>query len=222
MSLLPAKAKTAVAGFTLIEILVAVLIFALLSTAAYAALDILLRTQKAIQQRSFALQQLQTAVGRFERDIRQAITRGVHDEYGEPVPALRGTGAAIEISRGGLSNPLDEARASIERVGWSLNADSLTRVQHRTLDRASNSKPITTPIAENITRLQFRYLDGEQWRTQWPKPNSEAAQRDQLPRAVELIVDSSTFGEIRRIVECAQNPLAESNFSALAPSALPP
>lgn len=217
-----AKAKTSVAGFTLIEILVAVLIFALLSTAAYAALDILLRTQTALQERSLALQQLQMAIGRFERDIRQAISRGVHDEYGEPVPALRGVGDAIEISRGGLSNPLDETRANIERVAWSLNADRLIRVQHRTLDRASNSKPVTTPIAENITRLQFRYLDGEQWRTQWPKPNTEASQRDQLPRAVELIVDSSTFGELRRIVECAQNSNAESASVTLAPSALPP
>ncbi|MDZ4813331.1 MAG: type II secretion system minor pseudopilin GspJ, partial [Pseudomonadota bacterium] len=102
---------SAVRGFTLIEVLVSVLIFALMSAAAYAAIDALLRSRQALYQRAQSLQQLQTAMGRFERDLRQAMTEPVRDAYGETQPLLSGTSTSVELTRAGLANPLGQTRA---------------------------------------------------------------------------------------------------------------
>jgi general secretion pathway protein J len=187
-------------GFTLIEVLVAVLIFALLTAAAYAAVDTLLRSRQALHARAQSLQQLQTAMSRIERDLRQAMAVPVRDEYGEAQSLLRGNSSAIEFTRAGFSNPLGQTRARIEHVQWALQDQTLNRASFAVLDRAINSKPQIVPMLNRITGVSFRYFDGVQWRNQWPRPDAPPELPKVLPIAVALEIETTDHGLLRRVV----------------------
>jgi general secretion pathway protein J len=204
-------------GFTLIEVLVAVLIFALLTAAAYAAVDVLLRSRQALQVRAESLQNLQTTLGRLERDLRQTLSVPVRDEYGETLDLLRGGVDAIELTRAGLSNPLGVARARIERVQWALQDDTLSRAGFVVLDRAINSKPQIAPMLHNVKAIRFSYFDGGQWRNQWPRPDVPADQPKLLPIAVAFELDTADYGLLRRIVPLVE-PSARTAPGAPGPA----
>lgn len=191
-------------GFTLIEVLVAVLIFALISAAAYVAIDTLLRTRQALHQRAQSLQQLQKAMGRFERDLRQAMSVQVRDAYGEAVPPLSGTPTSIELTRAGLSNPLGQARARIEHVQWALQDKTLQRASFGVLDRAVNSQPLVVPMLVAVNELTLSYFDGSEWRRQWPRPDAAADAPVTLPVAVAIELESADFGRLRRVIACVE------------------
>ena len=78
-------------GFTLIEVLVAVFIFALLMLAGYGSINALLRTRDGLADQNGRLRDLQFAVGLLERDLRSALARPVREGYGarEPVSPTR-------------------------------------------------------------------------------------------------------------------------------------
>ncbi|PIV32157.1 MAG: type II secretion system protein GspJ [Lysobacterales bacterium CG02_land_8_20_14_3_00_62_12] len=209
-----------IGGFTLIEILVAVLIFALMSAAAYGGVEALLRSRLALAERARALAQLQTCIGRLQRDLRQALPRPTLNGFGEPVPALLGQRATIELTRAGLANPLGAARSRSEHLRWQLKDQQLLRQQYSVLDRAANSAPVSLPMLDQVSRLEFRYLDGNDWRAQWPRPNTTTTSINQLPRAVEITITSARFGSIRRLVDLVDNATAAPVGSG-APIGLP-
>jgi general secretion pathway protein J len=203
-------------GFTLIEVLVAVLIFALLTAAAYASVDVLLRSRQALHVRAESLQNLQTALGRLERDLRQTLSAPVRDEYGEALDLLRGGTNAIELTRAGLSNPLGVARARIERVQWALQDDALSRASFGVLDRAVNSRPQIATMLSNVQAIRFSYFDGGQWRNQWPRPDVPTDQPRLLPIAVAFEIDTADYGLLRRIVPLVE-PSARTAAGAPGP-----
>ena len=63
------KGRRRNAGFTLLELLVSLAIFALLATMAYSALNTVLNARKEVEQRAARLTELQTAFMVMERDI---------------------------------------------------------------------------------------------------------------------------------------------------------
>ena len=196
-------------GFTLIEVLVAVLIFALISAAAYASIGTLLTSREALHARAGSLQALQATMSRLERDLRQALAAPVRDGYGESLPLFAGDATHVELTRAGLANPLGQARARIERVQWALSGQALQRVRFAVLDRAVGTRPEVESMLGDIERMTFTYYDGGQWRTQWPRPEA-AATRNELPRAVALELQSAEFGRLRRVVMLVEPALPEA------------
>lgn len=184
-------------GFSLLELLVAVAIFGLAAALAYGGLDGLVRTRAELERQSQRLQALQFAVGLIERDLRAAIDRPVVDAYGTPLPALDAGSGRIELSRIGYANALGQARAEIERVSYQLDGEQLQRLRFAVLDRAPSTVPDVQTLLTDVRGLEFRLLDAhgrEQLR--WPPPGGEP-----LPRAVELRLTTTDFGEIRRVLE---------------------
>lgn len=209
-------------GFTLIEVLVAVVVFVLLAAAAYGALDTLIRTRIGVQQQARALHQLQRAMGSFERDLRQALPRGIDNEFGERRPALQGSATRIELARAGLANPLAARRAGIERVVWYLNDQQLQRAAYAVLDRAVGSQPLPAVMLDQVQRISLSYFDDGRWRNDWPPPNTAADAIDELPVAVALVVVSERFGELKRVIELVENPAPRQPGSATGPSGVNP
>jgi general secretion pathway protein J len=185
-------------GFSLIELLVAVAILSLAAALAYGALDGLVRTRAELERQSQRLQALQFAVGLIERDLRAAVDRPIQDAYGSSrLPALEASGSRIELSRSGHANVLAQPRAEIERVSYQLEGGQLQRLRHAVLDRAPNSVPTVQPLLDDVQRLEFRMIDASgREHGRWP-PQSGTA----LPRAVELRLSTTGFGEIRRLLE---------------------
>lgn len=221
------------AGFTLLEVVIAIAIFALLGLGTYRMLDSVLRADEATRASEQALRELTRAFVALDRDLAQTVARGVRDPYGDKRAALIGElgardgRAAIEFTRHGWFNPLGLARAQLQRVRWRLNDDGeLQRTYWTVLDQAVDSQPREQTLLTGVESLTLRFLDAEgEWQAQWPPGDAnlrEAEQRLLLPQAVELTLEHRRYGELSRLYRLPDTPPAEPKPSEQPPPAEPP
>ncbi|HVH36512.1 type II secretion system minor pseudopilin GspJ [Tahibacter sp. UC22_41] len=186
-------------GFTLVEVLVATAVFAIMSALAWGGLNAVIRTRETLvaEQQDFA--RTMRAVGMLERDLLGAVARPVRGNYGEPLPALRGDVDHIEFTRLGFASALIDARSNLERVVYEQDGTTLKRGRYAVLDRAAGSVAEFTDLRDRLHRLQLRYLDTQgNWLDAWPRRDDKP---EALPRAIEFRLDIDGVGEISRLIE---------------------
>jgi general secretion pathway protein J len=193
-------------GFSLIELLVALAVFATMAALAYGGLDSVARTRAELGRQQDAFRDLMRGVGLIERDLRQAIARPVRGNYGEPLPALMGNSGQIEFTRTGFANPQAEPRSNLERVLYEFDDDALKRGVFPVLDRAPATAPKLVTLRGNVDTFRLRYLDASnRWGDTWPPlRQADAGAPDllaQLPRAVEFRIGTRDYGEVTGVVE---------------------
>lgn len=186
-------------GFTLVELLVAVLVFGLLAAAAYAGLNGLSRSAGTLGQRADQLAELQRAVAGLDQDLRQLVSRAAAGTDGGIRPALAGEPTAWRGHRAGRWSPTPGG-VTLQTVAWSCLDNG--RLQRRgapgaAADLGSADDPLARTHAIGCRDLRIRYRDSAgQWSSRWPV----GARPEQLPSAIEYILDTENFGEIRRLV----------------------
>lgn len=195
-------------GFTLLELLVALAIFAVLGVAAYAGLDVVLDAKDRIETKAEQLGRLQMLFVLMGRDIEQTVDRRVRDNYGDPLPGMIGTDTALEFTRAGWRNPAGLKRSQLQRVAYGLKDETLTRASWDVLDRAQDSEPHTATLLADVSGLEIRYLDrAGEWRFDWPPGSAaQATTAAQLPRAIEITLDVKGWGKIVRLYRVADIP----------------
>ena len=186
-------------GFTLLEMLVAVAIFAILAVVAHSGLNTVLLTQARVEESARALTELQQAYRWLQRDLEQVIARPVRDQLGgELLPLQAGSrvGVMLELTRGGWRNPAGQDRSTLMRVAYRLDGDTLIRHQWLVLDRAQDSEPLDRELLAGVEALELRWLDASgDWQPQWPPPNAQDSPG--LPRAAEINLRLADRGELR-------------------------
>lgn len=196
-------------GFTLLELLVAIAIFSVVSIMAYAGLASVLKTRQILAAETARLAEIQRCVRLLGNDLRQSVDRGVRDAFGDPLPPLQvqsagaGNAALLELTRAGYRNPLHLPRSQLQRVAWGIEDGQLWRESWRVLDRAQDSAPQRQVVCQDIERLELRLLDGEnQWRPDWPPAgaNGEAAAAASFPLALEVTFQLGDWGSLRRLI----------------------
>lgn len=199
------RAQTSRAGgFTLIELLVAVAVFTVVATLAWGGLDTIARTRQALDARAQQLAELQIAVGRFERDLRQAAARPVRNESGLREPALLGGESALAVSVWLPGAGWSANTPAAQRVAWSCLDGALQRQRWPALDRTpATPREQQSWFKPALSDCQLRYY-GERGPPldRWP-PKGEALET--LPRAVEFRFTLKGQGEFRRLIELPQN-----------------
>ena len=190
-------------GFTLLELLIAVSIFALLATIAYGGLGIVLESRDHTEKRAQRLSQLQIALTIIQRDIEQATSRAVRDEYGDSKKAFIGnseSGSYLELTSNGHSNPLKRTRSSLQRVAYHFSEGELTRSIWPALDAPQGATPFTHVVLNELTDAHFQYLDSKQkWQPNWPPDTTTGEEIPTRPIAVELVLEYKEWGEIKRL-----------------------
>ncbi len=193
-------------GFTLLELLVALAVFAILATTAYGGLRNVLVTRAAVEAQSQRLAMVQLALHRLGQDLEQTAPRRVRDEYGEPQAAMLGdplVGERLILTRAGWDNPLGQPRASLQRVAYRMRDGQLWRLHWPVLDRGGPIEPRETMVLDQVREFRVRFLDQDEWRDGWPPPASDESGRrdlDRLPRAVEISLTLEDWGEITRLL----------------------
>ncbi len=197
--------RIAARGFTLLEVLVAISIFAIIGLGAHQLLTLVIDSHARARSISHNYADAAKVMIAIERDLSQIVGRSVRDEYGEPIPALMvATGVyGLEFTRSGWNNPVGLPRSSLQRVAYELTPDG-TLVRHlwRVLDRAEDSTPVSQVLLGEVEDFQVYVYDKDGAATDvWPDFDSST----QLPVAIEVLLTNDAMGELRRFV-----PLVET------------
>ena len=195
-------------GFTLLEMLVALTVFALVSAMVYGGQVAVLKAKAGTDRQALFLKQLQGAVMMLERDIGQSVLRPVRDEFGSPEAAMQSEDYGdyrIRFTRLGWQNPLGQARSTLQRVAYGLEDEKLVRYSWAMLDRAQGSEPYKLVLLESVQAIRFRFLDQQrEWHEAWPPQGglaaTGAAPVAPTPLAVELTLELAQWGEFRRVI----------------------
>jgi general secretion pathway protein J len=204
-------------GFTLVELLVALFIAALMFAMGYGTLRQALNSHDALKEQQAHLLELQTAVRVLEQDFVQLAPRPVRQAVGdEPAqPALQGgaPGAqpVVALTRDGWANPAGLQRTGLQRVAYYLDNGTLRREYWNVLDPTLASTTVRRNLMTHVKAFSIRYLDvNHQWQEQWPPATSTVLIGTSLemtlrmrPLAVEITLDTEDWGKIVRIIEIA-------------------
>lgn len=188
-------------GFTLLEILIAISIFALMSMVAYQVLQGVIRSGEISKKHSDELLKIQRAMLIIEKDFTQIIARASRDEGGDSddIQVLRvgqslfdSQDQAIEFTRLGWINPLDLLpRSNLLRVRYRLFDGQLQRLYFLYPDIVARQEPEVQVLLDDVEKLSFRFW-GNTWQTSW-------TEKKNLPSGIEISFTSKQFGEINRM-----------------------
>ena len=191
-------------GFTLLELLIAISIFALLSLTAYAALDSAIKQKHMGEAQAENLRRIQTSLLYLERDLQQAVNRSSANginleaalEYNQLAPPT------LRLTHIGWSNPLGRPRGNLQRTAYEFKDGNLYRMSWQHLDSLQGEEPQRALLLKDVEAWQMRLLDAQgQWQQAWPQrgPNGQVVAA--LPVVVELTLSIKGWGEIRRLIK---------------------
>lgn len=197
----PARDRAFNRGFTLLEVILVVLIFGIMSTMAYGGLNSVLKTRTAVEASMKRTADLQKTYLRMRTDFQNLALRSARDNFGDSQPALiGGREQIVELTRGGWRNPLYLKRSSMERVVYRLTEKKLERAGYRVLDRAQDSEPVRVTLIDRVDELRWRYLDKDrEWIDQWPPLQVDDASKGSAPPplAIEVTLVTQDLGSLR-------------------------
>ncbi len=198
------KLKKSQRGVTLLELIVAVGVFALFSVMAYGALNRILDQRDQIEQKREYWRTLSLTFLRMEEDMAQARARSVRDIDGTTLPSLRGqptdtralADPTLELTRGGLLVFGEDVRSDLQRVGYRLEDNVLLRLTWPVLDRAPQTKPFESLLLRDVETFEVRFYSlGGNWIDVWPVEESS----EELPRGIEVTLTLTNGNEFKRI-----------------------
>lgn len=208
-------------GFTLVEVLVTMAIFAVIGIASYQVLSQMVSTEQQSSERREALEQLQFSQLLMQQDIRQIVakptrpndTEVTHQYLSNDVGYFDSERGVLAFVRSGFDNPGDVLpRAELQPVIYRVMNGQLQRVSYSFVNDRSNEPTIQT-LLDGVTDLSFRFYrdagqsDGNRGLDQgW---NAEWRTEGDLPKAIEVTLQTEKYGEIKRVFLVAGEGLAE-------------
>ena len=191
-------------GFTLIEMLVAVFLLAVLGAAGFTMLFQMNKTRGVVIGQADRITELQRTFYWMNEDFSQAVDRPVRSASDDRIPSLlfslQGE-SLIQISRSGWTNPAREvspARSDMQRVSYSLEDDKLIRSYWYHLDTTEDEPTKRRQMLSAVEDLTLRFLDREgSWHDSWPP--LDVVDEPGMPAAVEVRLELEDFGTINRL-----------------------
>ena len=194
-------------GFTLLEVLVAVFIFAVVGMLAYGGYNQLSRQSDIVEAGAGRTRMIQAAVQRMSEDFEMLEPRPIREPLGEALePALRAdsrTETLADLTRSGWSNPAGVSRSTLQRVTYRLQDNKLQRAYWNALDRTLTDEPNGAVLLEQVRSVTFRFMDQNRtWHDQWPPLGYSGPDSGRLrPIAVEFTLELEDWGKLVRLVE---------------------
>ena len=191
---LPVPGRKAM-GFTLVEMLIALTIFAMLTAAGVALLSVTARTLQTADRLLAELGELRSVQALMTADLAQALPRIHRDRNGMALAAFSaaesGQPALLSLVRGGVEGG-GVRQSTLQRVEYRLRDGRLERLAFPQVDGTEAEVAIT--LLDGVRQLRLRYRDEEGvWHRGWAPTDGT-----DLPLAVELVTDSEAHGLVRQ------------------------
>lgn len=184
-------------GFTLVEVLVALAVFALLAAAGALVLAHTIDTRFVVHEHAERIAELQRMRALLKADLAQAAPRRTRAPTGRPLPrALMGQTVpgdpVLTLVRAGWSNPDGAARPSLQRVEYRVVEDRLERRASTYLDGARAGPPQV--LYRGVSDVAVTFIqDGSE------APAFLSSRDRPLPQAVRIVMTLDGLGRIDQL-----------------------
>lgn len=195
-------------GFTLIEVMVALAIFAIMSGIAYRGLGSILDARARIIDDNRKWREVALAFAMMERDISAAANRVARSRDDLKLPPF--TGNAPELSRENANFEFSRTGDNdlpARRVAYRLNGTNLELLAYPSIDAAPRDEAAVFTLLTGVQSMATRYLDDKgAWQARWPVPDisnvgttSSTSKKSALPRAVALTITLTSGEDMTRV-----------------------
>lgn len=198
------------AGFTLVEVLIALTIFASIAVSGVVILRLSINSNEQLAGVSDLSGEFQTARSLIKADLSQVVWRRARDEYGNVLPGPM-AGGAFEIggfeqeedgerllmaivTNGNVNPGLRYPRSSLQYVEYLQIADAIVRRTRRYPDALEETPSTQRVMFAGVENVQMRFLYGDRWEDRWlSAPNMLT------PDVVELSFDHPRLGTVSQL-----------------------
>ena len=186
-------------GFTLIEILIALAVFAILATITSSVLYHAFTTRSRVNEQSTQLNELQLLISFIQQDISQVLERPIRGNEMHLFSAFIGQPYYLELTRDGEMNPdSSEKRSTLKRIAYLCQKGMLLRRTWTTLNPINRQVYEDKPLITQLKDCHFAYLNQNvqvltEWREQAVTQDQE---KEPLPKAIQLNMILNKQGEI--------------------------
>ena len=176
-------------GFTLVELLVAIAIFAVLSALGWKVFDYLAKVKDRNAMHEANLEQLQESYQQILRDTMQAVPLTANVK-GQQQPALVLQNGRFNFSKTGVTDPLQQGISPHERVEYQYRADEkkLYRLKYRNLHQTGNDQPESSVMLDEVEAFEIVVLNPNEL-SSWPESSVDSQQTEQLrmlPKGIKI------------------------------------
>jgi general secretion pathway protein J len=185
MNMIPRSKKAKFRGFTLIEILIALIIFVIIASMTTASLHSIIQQHEILEQHSIALRDKSYAVAQLQQDAKKIIAQAVFQNDGKLLPAFEVMPKSLSFTI--LSKSLNP---SLLRIHYFLDKNSFIRevfaINNKQIDRLLDR----TALFKDVESIEWGYLSyGQGFTSNWPPGaltlNASGA-RILIPRAIKI------------------------------------
>lgn len=181
----PSNSKVST-GFTLVELLVALFVFSLISAFAYRAVNTMVKTGDAIEAEMTALTKVQKAVQIIERDLRQKSVQVVAEFDTEPVNT-QADNSELELTI--LASASLSAQASLKHIRYRLQDKVLVREVWKNNKSTADEPDERVELLTDISKAEFTSLD-----------STASSTSHAWPAYVQLVLEHENLGSLKRSV----------------------
>jgi len=186
-------------GFTLLEMIVAVAIFAVMAGIAYSGLNHTIKTGSQVSESNQRLSELQFALSYFSRDWLQVSARKVRNQYGDEENNIIIEDNSIRFTHSGWGNLLQNKRSNLQRVQYLIVNTNLIRRHWLSLDQGIGEEPFDSVLLQNVKSLEIGFIDtSDKLIESWP---NEIVVGGLSPIAIKISVEIDQFGKTWRYLE---------------------
>jgi general secretion pathway protein J len=185
-------------GFTLVEAMVSLFVFALLAAGCVTLLKQSVDTQSRVAAAEASLRELQTARAMLAADVAQVVSRPANAP-GAAFGGFEGVGAGVEADRHmvlfrGVGALEADSTVATSLLAVEYQVDEKGRLVRRTRDAllpGPNAQMGERRLLEGARDVRFEFFDGLAWRETWP------AQASAAPQAVAILANIPRYGDVR-------------------------
>lgn len=176
-------------GFTLVELMVAIAIFAVLSALGWKVFDYIVKTKDQNVIHEQRLGQLQQTYQQILRDTVQAVPLTANIN-GDIQPALVLQNGRFNFSKTGVTDPLEEGISPDERIEYQYRADEqkLYHLKYRNLNQTGQDQPESSVLLSEVEQFQIVVLNPNEL-TQWPDASADLnllEHKQRLPKGIKI------------------------------------
>lgn len=186
-------------GFTLLEVLIAIAIFSMISISSFTIFNTVLKSDESSKIRTERVNELQRGFLLIERDLLQIAQRSIRFNGEQPQENFLYTDgnsyseseSTLAFVRHGWTNPgLLLPRSNMQSVAYQLNEETLERLHFNFVDAVQGQEPKVRKLITEVEQLNFEFF----YKKKWQKKIVDKS----LPQAIAIELVTKDYGVIRR------------------------